>query len=352
MKASELVRLVIPLFYFISCAGKNQNETANKDIDTTIIQTVNAVDTFQPGKIITNAVCKNDPTQSYALYIPSKGSNDPLPVVYFFDPQGNGSLPLSKYKELANSYNFILIGSNNSKNGNDFSTSENIWNILFDDTQKRLKINSNRVYVCGFSGGAKVATYIALNHNQIKGVIANGAGLPEITNAGNFSFSFTAIAGEGDLNMTDLVAITNGLDQTQTRHRIIFFDGIHEWAPEKTMDIAFAGLQLDAMRQNLIQHNDTFINNYIDESEKRINNYLNESNYLKAESECKLSMSMLNGVTNDVYWFNKKEIALTSNPAYQKQSQAKQELLTEEQNIKAMYEQQFQHGDMNYWTKT
>ncbi|MGH2564462.1 MAG: hypothetical protein ACRDE5_08115, partial [Ginsengibacter sp.] len=238
MKASELVRLVIPLFYFISCAGKNQNETANKDIDTTIIQTVNAVDTFQPGKIITNAVCKNDPTQSYALYIPSKGSNDPLPVVYFFDPQGNGSLPLSKYKELANSYNFILIGSNNSKNGNDFSTSENIWNILFDDTQKRLKINSNRVYVCGFSGGAKVATYIALNHNQIKGVIANGAGLPEITNAGNFSFSFTAIAGEGDLNMTDLVAITNGLDQTQTRHRIIFFDGIHEWAPEKTMDIA------------------------------------------------------------------------------------------------------------------
>ncbi|MGH2563344.1 MAG: hypothetical protein ACRDE5_02445, partial [Ginsengibacter sp.] len=40
------------------------------------------------------------------------------------------------------------------------------------------------------------------------------------------------------------------------------------------------------------------------------------------------------------------------NPVYQKQLQAKQGLLTEEQNIKAMYEQQFQHGDMNYWTKT
>ena len=75
---------------------------------------------------------------------------------------------------------------------------------------------------------------------------------PILTDAGNFNFSFTAIAGEGDMNMTDLVAITNGLDKTQTRHRIIFFDGIHEWAPENTMNIAFAGLQLDAMQQKLI----------------------------------------------------------------------------------------------------
>ena len=88
--------------------------------------------------------------------------------------------PLNKYKSLADVYNFILIGSNNSKNGNDWPTAENIWNILFDDSQKRFKINTNRIYVCGFSGGAKVATYIALNHNEIKGVIANGAGLPDI----------------------------------------------------------------------------------------------------------------------------------------------------------------------------
>ncbi len=118
---------------------------------------------------------------------------------------------------MADKYDFILIGSNNSKNGNDWSTAESIWNTLFNDSQKRLKINANRIYLCGFSGGAKVATYIGLHQNQIKGVIANGAGLPDILNAGNFNFSFTAIAGEGDLNMTDLVAIANGLDQTQTQ---------------------------------------------------------------------------------------------------------------------------------------
>ena len=153
---------------------------------------------------------------------------------------------------------------------------------MSNDSQKRLKINTNRIYLCGFSGGAKVATYTGLHRNQIKGVIANGAGLPDILNAGNFNFSFTAIAGEGDLNMTDLVAIANGLDQTQTRHRIIFFDGIHEWAPENTMDIAFAGLQLDAMREKIIPVDNSFVSSYIADSKKRIDDFIKQNNLFKS----------------------------------------------------------------------
>lgn len=351
MKAIYFIRLTILSFYTISCAGKNTSTETN-DIDTTIAFTAPASDTFQPGKVITNVVCKNDATQSYALYIPAKGNKEILPVVYFFDPHGDGSMPLNKYKALANAYNFILIGSNNSKNGNDWSTAENIWSVLSDDSKKRLKINSDRIYICGFSGGAKVATYIALHHNEVKGVIANGAGLPDITNAGNFNFSFTAIAGEGDMNMTDLVAITNDLDKTQTKHRIIFFDGIHEWAPESTMNIAFAGLELDAIQRKLIPDDKAFISNYIDSAKKRINAYLKTNNYLKAQRECRLSINMLEGASNNVSWFKEEEVTITNNPSYQKQSQAKQELLLKEQNMKAVYEQQFQSGDMNYWMKT
>ena len=76
-----------------------------------------------------------------------------------------------------------------------------------------------------------------------------GAGLPDGTPAGNFNFTFTSIAGEGDMNMTDLVALNNELDKTQTKHRIIFFDGKHEWSPENIMNIAFEGLQFDAMQR-------------------------------------------------------------------------------------------------------
>ena len=95
-------------------------------------------------------------------------------------------MPLKKYKALADKYNFVLIGSNNSKNGNDWKTTENIWQNLFNDTQSRLILNRDRIYTCGFSGGAKVASYIALHHNEVKAVIAGGAGLPDETPAGKF----------------------------------------------------------------------------------------------------------------------------------------------------------------------
>ncbi len=354
MKAIHFVRLTILFFYIISCAGKNSGNAAEdiNDVDTTIANAVSVADSFKTGQVIARVICKTDAQQSYALYIPANGSNKVLPVVYFFDPHGDGSLPVDKYKALADKYDFIFIGSNNSKNGNDWSTAENIWSTLSGDSQKRLKIDANRIYLCGFSGGAKVATYIGLHQSGIKGVIANGAGLPDLLNAGNFGFSFTAIAGEGDLNMTDLVAITNGLDQTQTRHRIIFFDGIHEWAPENTMDIAFTGWQFDAMETKTIPVNTGLINNYGSNSKKRIDEYAKANNFLKAAQECELSVNMLEGLTSEVNWFKEKDASLKSDPAYKKQLQARQSLLTTEQNLKTEYEKQFQQGDMNYWMKT
>ena len=353
MKATQFIKLIILIFYTIACANKNPAETSGDNTkDTTVVSNAETQDSFDVGKVIHHVICKTDAAQSYALYIPVKGNKEALPIIYFFDPHVDGSLPLNKYKALADAYDFILIGSNNSKNGNDWSITENIWHTLFDDTQKRLKINSNRIYTCGFSGGAKVASYVALHNNNIKSVIAGGAGLPDGTPAGNFNFSFTAIAGEGDMNMTDLVATNNELDKTQTRHRIIFFEGKHEWAPESTMNIAFASLQLDGIHEKLISKDDEFINDYITKSKKRFNEYYTTNKLIKAEQECKLSISMLDGLSNEVNWFKQKDASLTNNTAYQKQWQAQQNLFNIEQNMKAVYMQQFQNGDINYWTKT
>ena len=354
MQVNQYIGLMVLFFYAIACANKNSAEAQNNNaIKDSIVATGAPVnDTLEAGKVIAKVFCKADPAQSYAVYIPLTGNKRELPVIYFFDPHGDGSFPLIKYKALADRYDFILIGSNNSKNGNDWPTTEMIWNTLSGDSQKRLKVNSRRIYAGGFSGGAKVAGYVGLTHHEVKGIIANGAGLPDATGAGNFSFSFTAIAGEGDMNMTDLVAMNTGLDKTQTRHRIIFFDGNHEWAPENAMDIAFAGLQLDAMYGKLIAADGAFISNYIDKSRNKILVYLKSANYVKAETECKLSISLFEGLTNDVNWFIEKDAVIKNNPLYQKQWQAQQNLLVAEENMKAVYVQQFQQGDRKYWDKT
>ena len=307
---------------------------------------------FEAGKIISMVVCKTDATQSYAVYIPVKGNKAALPVVYCFDPHGDGSLPLKKYKTLADAHGFILIGSNNSKNGNDWATTENIWRNLFNDTRARLKINPERIYTCGFSGGAKVAGYVAIQHPEIKAVIAGGAGLPDGTTAGNFSFSFTALAGEGDMNMTDLVAFSRGLDNTQTRHRIIFFDGKHEWAPAGAMDLAFTGLQMDAMLQKTQPRDNALISLYIAKSKNRLAADRQARQLIKADQECQLSINLLDGLTGEVAWFKQQAFVLANDPEYRQQRQQREELLAKEQRIKEEYMQQFQRGDMRYWTTT
>lgn len=350
MKNLHSIKLIILCFYIISCGGSTHGE--NESIDSSIISKNPATDTFKTEQIFNPVNCNGDPQQSYALYIPQNRTNEPLPVVYFFDPHGDGGLPLTKYKALADSFHFILIGSNNSKNGNDWNDAENIWKTLSNDSQKRIAINRNRIYTCGFSGGAKVATFIALNHAQIKGVIANGAGLPDILNAGNFNFSFTAIAGNGDMNMTDLVSINNSLNKTNTTHRIIFFDGIHEWAPERTMEKAFTGIQADAMREKLIPKNDSFINNIINQNKKEIDDYIKANDFLKADGICNFSISVLSGLTDAVNWFKEKKDFFANNSVYQKQWLAEQKILAEEENIKATYQQKFGTADMNYWKKT
>jgi hypothetical protein len=154
------------------------------------------------------------------------------------------------------------------------------------------------------------------------------------------------------MNMADLVAFTNELDNTHTRHHIILFDGKHEWAPENIMDMAFADLQFDAIRQGLTAKNDAFVNSYIAESKKRAEAFYQSNQLIKAEREYSLSASLLNGLTSDAAWFKQKAASTAGNAQYQKQQQFQQALLAKEQNIKAGYMQQFDRGGMDYWTKT
>jgi predicted esterase len=348
MRCIQIILLNIFLFNITACTSKpSQSNDAGIEYDTISSPAVIKPDTLPVGQLIENVVCKNDAAQSFALYIPSNKTNA---AIYFFDPHAAGALPLEKYKALADAYNFILIGSNTSKNGNDFQTAENIWQNLYNDT-KRITLNTGRVYVCGFSGGAKAASYLALHHPEIKAVIAGGAGLPDGTPAANFNFSFTGIAGKGDMNMTDIVALNNDLDKTQTHHRLILFNGKHEWCPVSTMNIAFTGLELDAMHNNIIPKNDSLINAFITNSKRRIEVSLKKNDYIQASDECMLALNMLDGLTGAAF-FKQKNNAIVNNPAYKNQWQQQQQLFAIEQNKKAEYNAQFRQGDMNYWNKT
>ena len=340
MKAKRFLTIT-----FVLCASACASRTPADKGGVAIVP-----DAFTVGKVIDTVWCRDDSSQTYALYIPVRGNAQPLPVLYLFDPHAAGALPLRKYKALADTYGFILIGSNNSKNGNDWSMAERIWYRLSQDTRSRLKIDSSRIYTGGFSGGAKVAGYVALQHPGIKGVIANGAGLPDETAPGNFPFSFTAVAGEGDMNRSDLISFSAELDKSATRHRLLLFDGKHEWAPENTIELALLGLQFDAMRNGTLAKDEALIRGFEEKSKKKVEDDIRTKQLIRAEQECVLAISCLDGLVGGADWFRQKLGAVQSSAEYQQEKKAQEALLVKEQQIKAEYQQHFQQEDMTYWT--
>ena len=109
------------------------------------------------------------------------------------------------------------------------------------------------------------------------------------------------------------------------------------------------GLLLDAIRDKQIEVDNKFIKNYITTSKKRIDGFIVEQKLIKADDECKLSTAMLDGLTQEVIFFKQKHETIVSNPLYQKQVKHAQDLFAEEEKTKAIYQQQFQNGDINYW---
>jgi hypothetical protein len=67
------------------------------------------------GTVVSVLTCLDDPTQSYAVYLPSHYTPDRAwPIIYAFDPFARGKTAVDVYKDAAEKYGYIVVGSNNS----------------------------------------------------------------------------------------------------------------------------------------------------------------------------------------------------------------------------------------------
>src|ERR1700733_12270404 len=131
------------------------------------------------GRIIDDVKCAADPSQSYALYLPSNYSaGRTWPVILAFSPMARGRVPVERLQEAAEKYGYILAGSNNSRNG-DWQTSQEAIRSMPADIGAKVSVDLKRVYTAGFSGGARVAMQVALGSGKIAGVIACSASFPD-----------------------------------------------------------------------------------------------------------------------------------------------------------------------------
>ena len=219
---------------------------------------------------ITDVTCAADATQSYALYLPSSyTATKRWPIIFFFDPAGRGRRPLELYKEIAETYGFILAGSNNSRN---FSSDQSkAVNAIWDDTHARLAIDEHRSYASGFSGGARVAGAMAFSapSGQIAGVIAHGAGYPSGKAGSKDDLPYFFAVGEEDFNWPEVINIRREREAHGSPYRVRVFPGRHQWAPAAVMEEAIHYMNLKAMQAGTLAPNADFINRMFDKAKSQ-----------------------------------------------------------------------------------
>jgi hypothetical protein len=211
------------------------------------------------GEIVENVVCVQSPGQSYALYLPTYYSaSRQWPVVVAFDPAARGKLPVERFKSAAEEFGYIVVGSNGFKNGPmdlGIKSAEAIWR----DVTSRFSLDPNRVYLAGFSGGARLANGIAMASSIPRAVISCGAGFRIADRSRRVPFSVIAICGAWDTNFLEMRTLHRKLQENRSRSRLIVFSGGHEWPPEPFCRQAMVTLHLQAYRdsqpadENLIQ---------------------------------------------------------------------------------------------------
>lgn len=206
----------------------------------------------EKGKVIAKVVCTENPAQSYALYLPTSYSAEkPSPIIYVFDPAARGALAVEAIHPAAEKYGYIVAASNNSRNGPLAGGSDAV-NALFQDTHQHYAIDDRRLYTAGFSGGARLATQVALFCKTcIAGVIANGAGFPvNVSPTKKFAFAYFLAIGDADFNFPEMAELRRQLEQIHADYRIRIFDGTHDWAPQEVWNDALCWMDLQAMRSD------------------------------------------------------------------------------------------------------
>ena len=209
---------------------------------------------IQVGKVNENVVVQSHPDESYALYLPNGYRREQTwPTIICLDPRARGKSAIARFVPAAEKYGYIVVCSNNSRNGLDWNAISQIFMDLWDDTHSRLSIDEKRTYAAGFSGGSRLAaTFASRCRGCLVGVIGCGAGFPGDTAPdAKTTFAYFGLVGVDDFNFGEMWLLEKRLSQLPMPYQFQTFSGGHEWPPPEKIEQAIAWLTFLAMKSGL-----------------------------------------------------------------------------------------------------
>lgn len=214
--------------------------------------------------VITDSIVIPGTEDTYAIYLPKEFTlQKNWPVVFVFDPGANGKNAISYFNEAAEDYQYVIIASNAVKNG-DYQTNLRRAARLISTINDNFPVDKQRIYLAGFSGGARLAMAIASISDNIAGIIASGAGygnnsllIPE-----NKLFAFIGMAGNKDFNYLEVKNTVETLQKVKFNAEFIPFEGTHAWPPNLQIKKALRLFNLKAMTKGKLAENDSLVHRF------------------------------------------------------------------------------------------
>jgi len=209
----KIFSLLFILIFFVSC-GENPSKKQNNKIKITQ---------------------KKSSTSTIKLYENYQAKNNNLPNVVFvaIDAHANTKLAISNLRWSAENYGFNLIALKNVEN-NDPQYEQHIQKGL-NQAINDLNLKPTKVFLIGFSGGARMALDYA-QHHKADGVIMLGAGPGKQST--EFTFPIAMVSGTQDFNFNEQYYPINSPQIFNSNLITLHWRGKHEWPDSSIIDEA------------------------------------------------------------------------------------------------------------------
>jgi hypothetical protein len=171
--------------------------------------------------------CSADTNNAYHYTLPVAHKGN-LPLLLILDSGGNGLMAVQKSQPAVNMFPCLVVGSDLIRNS--FPGYMQAIEMLINEV--RSKFSAGKVYISGFSGGARMAYEYARVH-PVQGILMCGAG-PSANSFQELPCPVYMISGTTDFNFVE--TYYNPLQKAEHSLYITdYFKGSHEWPPAETL---------------------------------------------------------------------------------------------------------------------
>ena len=283
--------------------------------------------------------CTFSPNHHYEVYIPQLTKNKKkLPLLVVLDSHGAGKYAIQKFKQTADKYGTIIVASDLIKNN--FENYITATDTLIKDVTEKYSAGET-IYMCGFSGGARMALNYTLIHHNISGIILCGA-FASPHQLGVISCPVVSVSGINDFNFSESAKYFFNMEEIPYSLKFELTADSHQWPNENILKRAVGYLVMNDKNSAISSHEKK---SFYSSQKTRIDSLKKNGEFVKS------ALIIHNIINSDPEHFRKNLSELTETDGYLKQISLLSENLKLEGKSRQPYYKALQEKDTIWWEK-